>query len=215
MAWYKDKVKDNIDVGQAVRDAGRMGEAVSFLGQGMKFYGDGKYNKKRAKIEDAQKDATLKMKKYTADKGYSGKVDSASINKSSSDNTNVSKEKVAGIKYDTEKYKSDSSYKEKIDKEILTNKGKLITAKAKVKSTNITASAKNRATTATSKNTKLSTKTQIEVANINATAKAKKAKRAQKKKDAVKLDLSGSDEDVLRRLKQNKKGNDIGDFEIS
>jgi hypothetical protein len=214
--WYGDKVRDHIDVGQAVRDAGKMGEAVSFLGNTVKKHGDDKYNKKRALVEDEHKKAGRASKEKVAGINAKGKTDSASINKSSSDNANSSKEKVAGIKYDQEKYKSDSSYKEKIDKEILTNKGKSITAGAKIKSSQIsagaskysadrgvdgkkvTASAKDRATKSTATNSQRSSETQLKVANINAGAKVKR-----KVKPKLKSDMSYKEVEVQLKKKQD------------
>ncbi len=200
--WYKTTVKDNIDVGQAVRDAGKMGEAVSYLGNSIKNYGDDKYKKKRALVDDDHKRSDRQGRQNVANTNAKGKTDTASINKSSSDNANASKEKVAKIKFDSEKYKSDSSYKEKIDKERLTNKGK-----------SITAGAKDRATVSTASNQKLSAKTQIDVANINSTAKTVKAKNTKIKKQAASLNLSEdmSLEDVKKQLNASKK---IVDFDI-
>ena len=227
MAWYTDKVKDNIDVTQAVRDAGKLGEAIAYAAQGVKGYADTIHAKKREKVVDSQKAAANATKRYVANKGYAGKVDSARIRASASDRRNAASIKVAGINFNREKYKSDSAYKKAIDQEVLRNKGKKITAGAKVKAASISAGAKrysadvtrenNKRTTSTAlETTKLRTKTQLDVAAKNAENAKAKAAAKQTKAKAAKLDLSADapDEEILMKLHSKKKNGDIGSTTI-
>jgi len=225
--WYKDRVIDNLDPTQAIRDAGKVGEAVALMAGGVKNYADTIHAKKREKIADAQKASANATKRYVADKGYAGKVDSARIRARASDRRNAASIKVAGINFNREKYKSDSAYKKAVDQEMLRNKGKAITAGARVKAASISAGAKkysadvssenNKRTTSTSMaTTKLRTKTQLQVADKNAeNAKVRAAAKLTKQKVA-KLDLSPdmSDEDIITKLGSKKKRANIDDTTI-
>ena len=223
MAWYTDKAKQNIDATTAIRNAGKLGEAIAYVAQGVKGYSDTLYGKKRAKIEDAQKAATNATKKYVADKGYAGRVDSAKISASASDRRNAASLKVAGINFSREKYKSDMAYKKAIDQEMLRNKGRAITAGAQVKAASISAGAKkytadvsrenNKRTTYTAlQTTKMRTGTQREIARQYAKSAAAKA-QAKAKKARLNLKDDMSADDVVKVLRKHKRAK-VDDFEL-
>lgn len=215
MSWYKDRLTDNMNPSQVINDAGKKWQGLALMAKGLEAYGDKKYAKKRAKITDAQKADTNSTKRYVADKNYAGKIGSAKITAGARDRATRASLKVAGIKFDATKYKTDGEYRKAIDAEMLKNKGKSITARAKVKAAAISSGGRVKAANITAGAKDRASKTQVEVANINAGARKQKTEKKTIKKAAAKLDLSGTDEEILQRLKRRKKIKDIGDLDIS
>ena len=209
MAWYKDKVNQNIDVTQAVRDAGKLGEAIAYAAQGVKGYADTLYNKKRAKIGDSQKAADLAMRKYTADKGYAGKVDSARINAASSDRSNAAMLKAHNIDFNKERYKTDGAYKKAIDAKLLEIKKQKIATQGNVKVANINAGSKRYVADVGNMNSRINAAAKLKAAKINAQKAATKAQA----KARVKLNDDMSAADVVKALRK-KKGQKVDDFEV-
>jgi hypothetical protein len=213
-----------MDPSQVIRDGAKLQEGLAIMADGVQKYFDKKEARKAAAAKMDLENRKLKTKRYVADKGYSGKVDSARIRAKASDRSNMALLKKAKIDFDAKRYVADKGYKKTIDGKYLDIQKQKIASSGTIKAAAIRADANkykadrsvenNKRTTAA---TEKQAEATVKAAKIRAATAAEKKRKAALKKSAAKLDLSGTNEDILKQLhnRRKKKSTDIGDMEIS
>ena len=222
MSWYKDKVKDNIDINSAIANASGLGRAFGSIGGAIKGYGDDKYNKEQTVLDREDKSKDRGSREKVASINAKGKTDSASIKAGASDRSNSSREKVANISAGAKDRATNASER---NNKRSTGASKY-SADAKVKSSNISAGAKDRATNASERNNKrttgtssanikLRTDTDLSVAEIKSNAKFNMNKD-QKQSKVVKARVKNLGDDFSNDdfLKGSRKRDSMDSWDI-
>ena len=117
--WYKDRVRDHIDVNQAVRDAGKMSEAVATIAKIPKQMADEKYAKKQAKLKLNLENRKLTSAQDVANINAKGKTDTANISAGAKDRATLAGLKEHNIDFDRAKYTADSDYRKTMQGKLL------------------------------------------------------------------------------------------------
>ena len=166
MSWYNTSAKNQIDARLPLLGAEMLQKGFTNLGDSM-----------QNALGESQ---ALKIAKVNAN----AKLKVSQNNK-----------EIAGIRFNTEKYKSDKAYRRAVDSAIIKAKATKEAAKARVKAADISAKAKKYYADVTERN------------NIRTTS----AKKVVKSKKTPKLNLKGlSDTEILKKLHQE----DVGKVEI-